>query len=83
MVLWWIANIALIAVVVPVVVSLLRDVLTATKEIHAYAGDALEHLEMVHNGLSASINELNTTRNSTASLGSSVQQYGQAVERLL
>lgn len=83
MVLWWIGNLLLIAVVAPVVVLLLRDVLAATKEIHAYAGDALEHLEMVHNGLNASLTELNTTRSATGSLGSSVQQYGQAVGTLL
>lgn len=83
MILWWIGNILLIAVVAPVVALLLRDVLTATKEIHAYAGDALDHLDMVLNGLSSSINELSGTRNATKTLGTSVQQYGQAIEKLL
>lgn len=83
MILWWIGNILLIVVVVPVVAVLLRDVLTATKEIHAYATDALQHLEVVHNELTASISELNTTRGGVKSLGASAQKYGQALDRLL
>lgn len=83
MILWWIANILLIAVVVPVVALLLRDVLTATKEIHAYATDALDHLQAVHEGLNASVGELNQTRNGVKSLSASAQQYGQALDRVL
>lgn len=83
MILWWIANILLVAVVAPVVALLLRDVLAATKEIHAYATDALEHLGAVHEGLNASIGELNQTRNGVKSLGASTQQYGQALDHAL
>lgn len=83
MILWWIANFLLILVVAPVVALLLRDVLTATKEIHAYATDALEHLHVVHQGLDASIGELGQTRNGVKSLSASAQQYGQALDRAL
>lgn len=83
MILWWIANILLILVVAPVVALLLRDVLTATKEIHAYATDALEHLQAVHQGLDASIGELGQTRNGVKSLSASAQQYGQTLDRAL
>lgn len=83
MILWWIANILLIVVVAPVVASLLRDVLAATKEIHAYASDALEHLHIVHQGLESSLGELNQTRSGVKSLSASAQQYGQVLDRAL
>lgn len=81
MTLWWIGNILLIVVVAPVVVLLLRDVLSATKEIHAYAADALEHGVLLIAQLDA-IDELETTGEATERLDAGVRQYCQALESL-
>lgn len=81
MVLWWIGNILLIAVVFPVVVTLLRDVLTATKEIHAYAEDALEHGVLLIAQLDT-LDELETTEQATDRLNNGVQRYCQALQKL-
>ena len=81
MTLWWIANILLIAVVFPVVVLLLRDVLSATKEIHAYAADTLEHGVLLIAQLDV-LDELDTTGEATERLDAGVRQYCQALESL-
>lgn len=81
MVLWWIANILLIVVVLPVVLMLLRDVLTATKEIDAYAKDALEHGVLLIAQLDT-LDELETTEQATQRLNAGVQRYCQALEQL-
>lgn len=81
MVLWWIANILLIVVVLPVVLTLLRDVLTATKEIDAYAKDALEHGVLLIAQLDT-LDELETTEQATQRLNAGVQRYCQALEQL-
>lgn len=81
MVLWWIANILLIAVVFPVVAALLRDVLTATKEIDAYAKDALEHGVLLIAQLDT-LDELETTEQATQRINSGVQRYCQALQKL-
>lgn len=81
MVLWWIANILLIVVVLPVVLMLLRDVLTATKEIDAYAKDALEHGVLLIAQLDT-LDELETTEQASQRLNAGVQRYCQALEQL-
>lgn len=81
MVLWWIGNIVLIVVVFPVVVLLLRDVLTATKEIDAYARDALEHGVLLIAQLDT-LDELETTEQAAERLNTGVQRYSQALQKL-
>lgn len=41
--LWWIGNLLLLAVVIPVVLLLLNRVVRPTKEIKNYADDVLDH----------------------------------------
>lgn len=43
MVLWWIGNLIFLAVVIPVVVTLLNSLTEPIVEIRRYADDALEH----------------------------------------
>lgn len=81
MVLWWIGNIVLIVVVFPVVVALLRDVLTATKEIDAYAADALEHGVLAIAQLDA-LDELDATGDAAERASAGVQRYCQALNQL-
>lgn len=81
MVLWWIGNIVLILVVFPVVVLLLRDVLTATKEIDAYAADALEHGVLAIAQLDT-LDELDTTGEAAERVNAGVQRYCQALNQL-
>lgn len=81
MTLWWIGNILLVVVVFPVVVLLLRDVLTATKEIHAYAADALEHGVLAIAQLDA-LDDLDTTAEAAERLDASVQDYIGALQQL-
>lgn len=81
MVLWWIGNAALVLVVLPVVVMLLRDVLTATKEIDAYAADVLEHGVLLIANLDA-FDELDTTAEISERLNANVREYGQSLEQL-
>lgn len=81
MVLWWIGNIVLILVVFPVVVLLLRDVLTATKEIDAYAADALEHGVLAIAQLDT-LDELDTTGEAAERANAGVQRYCQALNQL-
>jgi hypothetical protein len=82
MILWWIGNILLIVVILPVVVTLLRDVLTATKEIDAYAADALEHGVLAIANLDA-LDELDATGEATERLHASVQQYTQSFQQVV
>lgn len=81
MVLWWIGNIVLILVVFPVVVLLLKDVLQATKEIDAYAADALEHGVLAIAQLDA-LDELDATGEAVERAGAGVQRYCQALNQL-
>lgn len=81
MVWWWIGNIVLIVVVFPVVVTLLRDLLTVTKEIDAYAKDALEHGVLLIAQLDT-LDELETTQQTAERLNDGVQRYCQALQKL-
>lgn len=81
MVLWWIGNIVLIVVVFPVVVLLLKDVLQATKEIDAYASDALEHGVLAIAQLDA-LDELDATGEAVERANAGVQRYCQALNQL-
>lgn len=81
MVLWWIGNILLIVVVFPIVVNLLKDVLTATKEIDAYAADALEHGVLAIAQLDA-LDGLDATGEAAERVDAGVQRYCQALNQL-
>lgn len=81
MVWWWIGNIVLIVVVFPVVVTLLRDLLTVTKEIDAYAKDALEHGVLLIAQLDT-LDELETTQQAAERVNQGVQRYCQALQKL-
>lgn len=80
--LWWIGNVLLIAVIVPLVAGLLRAVLVPVQQIHSYAADALEHGVLLIAQLDA-VDDLVETRDSARRVGAGVQRYAQALDRIL
>lgn len=82
MVLWWIANILLIAVVAPVVIYFLNKVKRPITEIDNYVTDVLEHGV----GLTATLDcvpNLVRTCELTGACRLNVTRYGLALARLL
>lgn len=82
MVWWWIGNVVLIAVVIPVVLLLLNRVLRPALEIKAYAEDILEHGVALTHTLDA-VPKLVETTKLTKTARAGVLRYGAAVEQLL
>lgn len=82
MLLWWIANVVLLAVVIPVVVFLLHRLHRPVLEIRAYAEDALEHGVLAIAALDP-IDDLAETRDRIALLKTQVAGYGATVARIL
>lgn len=82
MVLWWIGNILLIFVVFPVVVILLRNILTPVSEIKEYADDVLEHGVLLIAELDG-IDELHRTKEAVKQIGAGVNRYGNALQQAL
>lgn len=80
--LWWIGNVLLIAVVLPVVLLLLNRVLRPVKEIRAYADDVLEHGVGITAALDA-VPELVTTTQLATAARANLERYGAAVRKLL
>jgi hypothetical protein len=81
-VLWWIGNILLIAVVAPVCLLFLNKVLRPAKEIKAYADDILEHGVGITAELDA-VPKLVQTKQLTSTARQAVGRYGAALQRLL
>ncbi len=82
MVWWWIGNIVLIGVVIPVVLLLANRVLRPVQEIDAYVKDTLEHGVAVTHELDA-VPALVETRELTATARRNLARYVAAVERML
>jgi len=82
LVLWWIGNLLLLAVVIPVVLLLLNRVVRPTKEIKNYADDVLDHGVKLTATLDC-VPVLATTCELTAAARLNVTRYGLALARML
>lgn len=82
MVLWWIGNLVLLAVVIPVVLTLMSQLLAPASEIKRYADDTLEHGVLLIAALD-SVDDLVETRDLAREASSLVQRYGRALEQAL
>ncbi|MGI9118624.1 MAG: hypothetical protein ACR2G7_00560 [Acidimicrobiales bacterium] len=79
---WWIGNLLLVAVVVPVVILLANRVLRPTMEIKNYADDVLDHGVKLTGTLDC-VPVLATTCELTAAARLNVTRYGLALARML
>jgi hypothetical protein len=79
--LWWIGNIVFVAVIIPVVIVILIQVLTPIREIRAYADDIAEHGGLFGPHLDATA-ELARTRDLVKAVNAGVIQYIQALDRI-
>lgn len=82
MILWWIGNVIFLAVVIPVVIALLNQVMRPAVEIKRYGDDVLEHGVLLIAQLDA-VEELLKTRALVKQVGAGVTRYTQALERAL
>ncbi len=80
MLLWWIGNLLLLFVVVPVVLILLNRVLTPAKEIEAYANDILDHGVSL-TGTLDSVPKLVRTRELAGTARQAATRYVAALQR--
>lgn len=81
MALWWLGNLIFVAVVIPVVVTLLNNLMEPIVEIRRYGDDVLEHGVLLIAALDA-VDELQTTRDELAKVSSGVAAYGAALKQL-
>jgi len=82
MLLWWIGNLVLLVVVIPVVLVLLRRVLQATVEIKQNADAILERAVAISGHLNA-VPMFVKTSLLVKKVGGGVLQYGAAIDRIL
>lgn len=82
MVLWWIGNILLVLVILPVVLGLLNKLLRPAREIEAYANDILDHGVKLTGALDA-VPKLYQTADLVGTARRNVERYGRALERVL
>lgn len=80
--LWWIGNLILLFVVVPVVLLLLNRLLRQIMEINAYANDILEHGVGITAALDA-VPKLVRTRELAGTAHSAAGRYVGALQRVL
>lgn len=81
MALWWFGNLIFLAVIIPVVVTLLNSLMEPIVEIRRYGDDVLEHGVLLIAALDA-VDELETTRDTLAQVSSGVKSYGAALKQL-
>lgn len=82
MILWWIGNIVLVAVIAPVVVFLLLGVLTSAKKV----GGALDDIAGVGATMVADlapVPQLVTTVSLVSETNAAISRYGAALDELL
>jgi hypothetical protein len=79
--LWWIGNIVFVAVIIPVVIVILIQVLTPIREIRAYADDIAEHGGLFGPHLEAT-SELLKTRDLVKQVNAGVIGYIEAIDRI-
>ncbi len=82
MVWWWIGNVVLFVVVIPLVVVLANSVVRPAVEIRKYADDILENGVLVTGNLDP-IPALADTRRMIGETLAGVGRYGAALDRLL
>lgn len=82
MVLWWIGNLVLLLVVLPVVVLLLNRVLRPVKDIERTTNALRQRSGSVVSLLDA-VNDLPTTRRLVRDATARVERYGKALEEIL
>ncbi len=82
MVLWWIGNVLLLLVVIPVVLILADRLLRPIQEIRRYADDILDHGVGLTSTLDA-VPRLVTTAELSATARGLVGRYGAALRRIL
>lgn len=82
MLLWWIGNLVLLFVVVPVVLILLNRVLTPAREIEAYANDILDHGVSL-TGTLDSVPQLVRTRELAGTARQAATRYVGALQRTM
>ena len=82
MILWWLANLALLFLVAPVCIILLNNLLKPAKEIKAYARDVLEH-GVALTGELDSVPKLVRTKELTGQARQAAGRYGAALQRLM
>ncbi|MDP9388973.1 MAG: hypothetical protein M3Q48_13930 [Actinomycetota bacterium] len=82
MLLWWIGNLVLLFVVVPVVLILLNRVLRPAREIEAYANDILDHGVSL-TGTLDSVPKLVRTRELAGATRQAATRYVGALQRVM
>ncbi len=82
MTLWWIGNIILVAVVIPVVVAILIQVLIPIFQIRRYAEDILEQASTFGPYLDEIAGELVRTRDLVKQAAPEIVRYGRAIDTL-
>lgn len=82
MTLWWIGNIILIAVVIPVVVAILLQVLAPLFQIRWYADDIVEYGAQFGPHLDEAVEELVKTRQLVKEAGAGLGRYVRAIDNL-
>ena len=82
MTLWWIGNVIFLAVVIPVVVLLLRRVLTPVLQIRREADKILAGGVTIASQLDL-LEGLIPTQESIKKIGAGVGQYGAALDKIL
>lgn len=81
MTLWWIANVIFLAVVIPVVLVILGQVLAPVKQIGVYADDITKHGALFGPHLDA-LQELGTTRELVGRINVEVERYIRALDQI-
>lgn len=79
--LWWIANLVFLLVIVPVVVSILINLLNPIREIRYYADDIAEHGGLFGPHLDAT-SELVKTRELVKQVNQGVVAYIAAIDKI-
>ena len=79
---WWIGNILLLFVVIPVVLLLANRVLRPVREIKAYADDVIDHLVVVNRELD-NLPALQQTAELTNTARRSAERYAAALQQLV
>lgn len=82
MALWWIGNVVLIAVVVPVVVVILRRVVRPVREIQARADDLVEVGGSIEGKLD-SVPDLVRSQHQIRQTRRGLERYGAALDEIL
>ncbi|HWI08726.1 MAG TPA: hypothetical protein VNT54_14580 [Solirubrobacteraceae bacterium] len=82
MTLWWIGNIILIAVVIPVVIAILVQVLTPIFQIRQYAEEITEYGAQFPGHLDDIAGELVKTRELVKAAGPELGRYARAIDNL-